>query len=651
MLELMRATGSGSREHTVTVADGVELWARESGDPTGTPVLLVMGAASSGVLWPDALVERLGRRHRVVVWDHRDTGRSTRAVDVAPYELRDLAIDAVRVLDHLGVERAHVVGMSMGGLLTQLLLLDHPDRVLSATLFCTGALAGAPGGEGLPGPHPDLLALWSRLGETRDEDAEMEFRVEHWQALAGAAIPFPREEVLALERGAVAHGGPADASSATAHARAGTSGLDRGAELAGVRVPTLVVEAPEDPAYPPPTARHLAGTSRRPVGHGSRHGARAARGRPGPPRRRARGAVRQRGRRERRERLTRRGTGTSRPVPAVRAGRDVPVGASSGDGSGQRIRRAADPTGRGDDGEPLADPVLVPADQFPDVGVPQRRQHERGARRPVAPGAPAVHDDGRVQVGHDLRRALAHLRPRQVDGAGQVPLRPRRVRADVEDERRAPRGAVGRQVGGVGLERQLGREEVDGGHGVRHPSRQPPHGPAGQGRSTAERDLHRGSGGIFPSVTTNPRPPLDATDRALLEHLQRDGRTSVADLGRAVNLSASATAERLRRLTDTGVVTGFTAVVDPEALGYTVTAFVRLAYPTGNYKPFHDLLDTTQEVVEAHHVTGDDCFVLKVLARSMRDLERVTGRLATLGAVTTSVVYSSPLPGRHLRPA
>ncbi len=71
-------------------------------------------------------------------------------------------------------------------------------------------------------------------------------------------VPFPREEVLALERGAVAHGGPADASSATAHARAGTSGLARGAELAGVRVPTLVVEAPEDPAYPPPTARHLA---------------------------------------------------------------------------------------------------------------------------------------------------------------------------------------------------------------------------------------------------------------------------------------------------------------------------------------------------------------------------------------------------------
>ena len=82
-----------------------------------------------------------------------------------------------------------------------------------------------------------------------------------------------------------------------------------------------------------------------------------------------------------------------------------------------------------------------------------------------------------------------------------------------------------------------------------------------------------------------------------------------------------------------------------------MTAFVRLAYPTGHYKPFHDLLEVTPEVIEAHHVTGEDCFVLKVLARSMRDLERITGKLATLGGITTSVVYSSPIPHRRLDPA
>ena len=78
---------------------------------------------------------------------------------------------------------------------------------------------------------------------------------------------------------------------------------------------------------------------------------------------------------------------------------------------------------------------------------------------------------------------------------------------------------------------------------------------------------------------------------------------------------------------------------------------MRLAYPTGNYKPFHDLVAALPEVIEAHHVTGADCFIIKVLARSMRDLERISGRLATLGGITTSVVYSSPVPSRHITPA
>jgi Lrp/AsnC family leucine-responsive transcriptional regulator len=139
---------------------------------------------------------------------------------------------------------------------------------------------------------------------------------------------------------------------------------------------------------------------------------------------------------------------------------------------------------------------------------------------------------------------------------------------------------------------------------------------------------------------------LDSTDWRLLAELQRDGRSSYADLARAVAMSPSAVAERVRRLEEAGVIAGYRAVVDPERVGLTVLAFVRLRYPTGNYRPFHALLDSTPEIVEAHHVTGEDCFVLKVLTRSMRHLEEVTGRIAGLGAVTTSVVYSSPLAGR-----
>jgi Lrp/AsnC family leucine-responsive transcriptional regulator len=139
---------------------------------------------------------------------------------------------------------------------------------------------------------------------------------------------------------------------------------------------------------------------------------------------------------------------------------------------------------------------------------------------------------------------------------------------------------------------------------------------------------------------------LDDTDWRLLEALQRDGRLSYADLARAVAMSPSAVTERVRRLEEAGVIAGYGAVVAPERVGLQILAYVRLRYPSGNYRPFHALLDTTPEVLEAHHVTGDDCFLLKVAARSMRHLEEVTGRIAGLGAVTTTVVYSSPLPGR-----
>jgi len=141
-------------------------------------------------------------------------------------------------------------------------------------------------------------------------------------------------------------------------------------------------------------------------------------------------------------------------------------------------------------------------------------------------------------------------------------------------------------------------------------------------------------------------PVFDRTDWRILEALQADGRASYADLARVVAMSPSAVTERVRRLEEAGVIAGYRAAVDPAAVGLSIMAFVRLRYPNGNYRPFHALLDSTAEIIEAHHVTGEDCFVLKVVARSMRHLEEVTGRISGLGPVTTSIVYSSPLPGR-----
>ncbi len=155
----------------IDAAPGVRLWTEQRGAPDAPPLLLIMGAQASGVGWPEPLVDALAARHRVIRYDHRDTGRSTWAFDERPYRIADLAEDAIRVLDGLGIARAHIVGMSLGGMLAQMVLADHPDRVLSATLLGTLALSTAPytrpdgssvpAGE-LPGIAPEVLEMWAR---------------------------------------------------------------------------------------------------------------------------------------------------------------------------------------------------------------------------------------------------------------------------------------------------------------------------------------------------------------------------------------------------------------------------------------------------------------------------------------------------------
>ena len=245
----------------IDIEPGVRLWADATGDPDAPALLLVMGANASGIAWPEPLVTRLAERHRVIRYDHRDTGRSTRAFAAAPYPIRLLACDAVAVLDGFGVNRAHVAGMSLGGTLAQLLLLDAPTRLLSATLWSTSALEGdppLPGEEDLPGPTAELLAMWGRLlDESRSRDDQLAFNLEHWRVLSGAAAGghFDPDEFASLERRIRAHTGNDDPIAA--HAVADQSGLTRGRELAGVTTRTLVIDAPLDPAFPPPHAAHL----------------------------------------------------------------------------------------------------------------------------------------------------------------------------------------------------------------------------------------------------------------------------------------------------------------------------------------------------------------------------------------------------------
>lgn len=253
------------REHVVEVAPGVRLWVEERGDVDAPPLLLVMGALASGTAWPEELVDALAARHRVVRYDHRDTGRSTWCFASEPYPLTDLARDAVAVLDGLGIARAHVAGVSMGGLLTQLLMADRPERLLSATLISTCALSTAPytapdgtrtPAEELPPNDPKVMAVWERRVDGWDLEAELDWRVEHWRLLGGDVIPFDAEAARESELRVIEHAGHHRVS--MAHALADPSGMLRTEELARNEVPTLVVSAPEDPLFPPPHPQHMA---------------------------------------------------------------------------------------------------------------------------------------------------------------------------------------------------------------------------------------------------------------------------------------------------------------------------------------------------------------------------------------------------------
>ncbi|MEV8635774.1 Lrp/AsnC family transcriptional regulator [Streptosporangium sp. NPDC051023] len=139
---------------------------------------------------------------------------------------------------------------------------------------------------------------------------------------------------------------------------------------------------------------------------------------------------------------------------------------------------------------------------------------------------------------------------------------------------------------------------------------------------------------------------LDLTDWAILVEVQRDGRVPLTELGRRVNLSSSATTERVRRLESMGVITGYHAEVDLEKVGFAVLAIVRLKYPGNRHEPLHRLLAERAEILECLRTTGDDCYTLKVTAASMLHLERLVGEIAEFGSTTTNIVYSQTLPYR-----
>jgi pimeloyl-ACP methyl ester carboxylesterase len=240
-------------------ANGVYLCVETFGNPTDPALLLIMGSTASMDWWEQEFCERLAVSSRFVIrYDHRDTGRSVSYEPGAPlYTFHDLVSDAAGVLDALGLASAHLVGISMGGAIAQVVALDHPDRVASLTLISTGPAA--------PGPEdPDLPTMSeetrTKFAETAEPDwssraAVIDYLVRLARLSAGSRH-FDEAEFQGLA-GRVSDRTTNIASSITNHNL--MDGGDRWRDrLGGMSAPTLVIHGTEDPVLPYGNALALA---------------------------------------------------------------------------------------------------------------------------------------------------------------------------------------------------------------------------------------------------------------------------------------------------------------------------------------------------------------------------------------------------------
>src|SRR6185312_3528733 len=138
----------------------------------------------------------------------------------------------------------------------------------------------------------------------------------------------------------------------------------------------------------------------------------------------------------------------------------------------------------------------------------------------------------------------------------------------------------------------------------------------------------------------------DGVDRRILTELSADGRMSLAELGRRVSLSPPAVAERVQRLERSGVITGYHAEIDPRAVGFPLTAIVRVKPSPGRLPKIAELARELPEVAECHRITGEDCFFMTVHLRSIDELGPLLDRFLDFGQTTTSIVNGTPVARR-----
>jgi pimeloyl-ACP methyl ester carboxylesterase len=253
-------------DEQIAPANGIELCFQEMGDPGGEPLLLVMGLATQMLAWDEGFCGLLVERgFRVIRFDNRDIGRSTkitsagvpRRLDMmsgrrasAPYLLRDMAADTVGLMDHLGIESAHIVGASMGGMIVQTMAIEQAERVRSMVSIMSNTGSRWTG-------LPSRKAMAVLLGRPpRGRDAAVERAVKTFKVIGSPGYPFDEERVRRVAGRSYDRGHSAAGVLRQLHAI--TASGDRTGALRGVRAPTTVIHGTGDPLVRPAGGRATA---------------------------------------------------------------------------------------------------------------------------------------------------------------------------------------------------------------------------------------------------------------------------------------------------------------------------------------------------------------------------------------------------------
>jgi pimeloyl-ACP methyl ester carboxylesterase len=247
-------------EEAIDVGGGMEICFRSAGDPDAATVLLIAGLGQQLGVWPPELIDGLlARGLHVVRFDNRDVGRSgragcppptgvqflTRRFSAAQYTVGAMSCDTVGLLDGLGIERAHLVGMSMGGMIAQMVAAREPDRVLSLTsIMSTTGVARL----GRPAP-----STWMRLAQppAKTREASAERTVAMMRHIGSRGYPFDADRVRAGALEDWDRAGGSQAAGVGRQLAAIFKSGDRTAEVARITAPTLVIHGDRDPMVNP----------------------------------------------------------------------------------------------------------------------------------------------------------------------------------------------------------------------------------------------------------------------------------------------------------------------------------------------------------------------------------------------------------------